>query len=502
MYEYTRQTDEELSFHEDTILDVFDTSDPDWILVGHDNEYGFVPANYIETDEDGDNGSQPAPSPAPPALPERPPSIALEPQSPQKSPHSPTSPVRSGPAAALAGVMSGRGGSDSARAQSSSSPPPAQPTRPYSQYDDYHHASDEEARVQSPALPSRPQAPVEASYTHHRGTPPQHSPTPDTSSSRAPGGFHMYNVNEMVSIMGKRKKMPTTLGINLRTGMILIAPERAEDGPTQEWSADRMTHYSREGKHVFVELVRPSKSVDFHAGAKDTAEEIVSALGEMAGAIRAEGLREVIMAGSNKSVNKGVVLYDFMAQGEDEVTVAAGDEVIVVNDTKSEEWWQVRRLKSGKEGVVPSSYIEVTGAISPAPGGSGIDSIRATVEQNRAEELRLTKEALKASKESSRVGSGMTLPTRGSSLATAEDGGDMGSQRGQRDQNRGQSRPSKSSELINYSFVVCFGLALLIICAIQNPMHQRCAHGQIGLNLSVSRPSSWVSKTGRSIFIR
>lgn len=484
LYEYTRQTDEELSFHEDTVLEVFDTSDPDWILVGHDNEYGFVPSNYIEADDDADDGGAAVPTPTPPALPQRSPSIAQEPQSPQKPPESPTSPVRSGPAAALAGVMSGGG----ARAQSSPSPPPVQPARPQSQYDDYHHASDEETRVQSPALPSRPQSQSEAPRSHRRESAPQqqqqHSPT-DASSSRAPGGFHMYNVNEMVSVMGKRKKMPTTLGINLRTGMILIAPERAEDGPTQEWSADRMTHYSREGKHVFVELVRPSKSVDFHAGAKDTAEEIVGALGEMAGAVRAEGLREVIMAGSNKSLSKGVVLYDFMAQGDDEVTVAAGDEVIVLDDSKSEEWWQVRRLKTGKEGVVPSSYIEVTGAVSPPPGGSGFESIKATVDQNRAEEIRLTKEALRASKEPSRVGPGMALPTRGSSLAAGEDG-DAG-QRSRRDQSGGQSR-SKSSESNSLSILIL--LALLIIRAIQSRMFPKCARGQIGPSLLVSRPSS------------
>ncbi|PHH84416.1 hypothetical protein CDD83_1969 [Cordyceps sp. RAO-2017] len=157
--------------------------------------------------------------------------------------------------------------------------------------------------------------------------------------------------------------------------MILIAPEHAHDDPAQEWTADKMTHYSREGKHVFMELVRPSKSIDFHAGAKDTAEEIVGALGELAGAVRAEGLKEVIMAGSQRSLRKGQVLYDFMAQGDDEVTIAAGDEVVVLDDSKSEEWWQVRRLKNGKEGVVPSSYVELT------------------------DEIRLTKEAIKASKD-------------------------------------------------------------------------------------------------------
>jgi hypothetical protein len=210
-----------------------------------------------------------------------------------------------------------------------------------------------------------------------------------------------------------------------------------------------MTHYSREGKHVFMELVRPSKSVDFHAGAKDTAEEIVAALGEMAGAVRAEGLKEVIMAGTQSGKKRGQVLYDFMAQGEDEVTVAIGDEVIVVDDSKSEEWWQVRRIKNGKEGVVPSSYIEITGVTSPAPAQapSSSTTTRSTVEQNRLEEVRLTKEALKASKEPQEVGPGMTLPERGSSLSAREHGNDSSQQRSRRENGRGEgANKSKSSE--------------------------------------------------------
>ena len=148
--------------------------------------------------------------------------------------------------------------------------------------------------------------------------------------------------------MGKSKKMPTTLGLNLATGQIMIAPEKSRDGPQQEWSAEKLTHYSIEGKHIFMELVRPSKSVDFHAGAKDTAHEIVGALGEIAGAARAGGMQEVLEAAhGGGGQRKGTVLYDFMAQGDDEVTVAVGDEVIVggryeerrlVDGSATEEW--------------------------------------------------------------------------------------------------------------------------------------------------------------------
>lgn len=275
----------------------------------------------------------------------------------------------------------------------------------------------------------------------------------------SPGGFRMYNINEMVSVMGKKKKMPTTLGINLKTGTILIAPERAQDGPSREWTADKMTHYSREGKHVFLELVRPSNSVDFHAGAKDTAEEIVAVLGELSGAVKAEGLREVILAGASPEKRKGKVLYDFMAQGDDEVTVAVDDEVVIIDDSKSEDWWMVRRVKNGKEGVVPSSYIEVISAISPRPAAaastSGINAGKSTVAQNRLEEERLTKEAVRAamkdeSRRQSEVGPGVRLPERRSSLL-ARDGSSSGNIGGQqqrssskRENGRGESSSARS----------------------------------------------------------
>ncbi|KAH8199049.1 hypothetical protein TruAng_006787 [Truncatella angustata] len=477
LYDYTRQTDEEISFSEDAKLQVYDNSDPDWILVGTDGDFGFAPANYIDM---GESAAEPEPAPEPeprsqperasvpmpaPAAPPLPPSLPTrpavhdeveededeEPQSPplptrQPSIASEVSPATATPAAALAGVMSGR------TSRRAATPPPiAVPPR-------RQNLSEDSGDEPSPALPVRPRSQSTISNDQSHASPPQRTASrrhrdiddevPEGSYGQiAPGGFHMYNINEMVSVMGKKKKMPTTLGVNLKTGLILIAPERATDGPTQEWSADKMTHYSREGKHVFLELVRPSRSIDFHAGAKDTAAEIVSALGEIAGAIRAEGLREVIMAGTGQTAQrKGIILYDFMAQGDDEVTVAIGDEVVVVDDSKSEEWWQVRRLKNGKQGVVPSSYIEITETLaSPMTSSTaGINAGRSTVAQNRLEEERLTKEAIKRDQKAAEVGPGMRLPDRKSSLSAVDSSNHFGQQRSKQN-GRSDATGSKSS---------------------------------------------------------
>ncbi|KAL6810668.1 hypothetical protein GGI42DRAFT_314638 [Trichoderma sp. SZMC 28013] len=447
VYEYTRQTDEELSFSEDAVLEVFDTTDEDWILAGVDGEYGFVPANYIELQAAAAPASAPS-VPAAPALPRRPPSqsIATDDSTPP-SDEAPAAapaivaPAVADPAVTLASVIQNQ------NRQSTREPMTLRFKEP--------ELSDEES-IRSPALPSRPRPQSQVYSVSEQPAKPERTPESQPKGHLIPGNFHLYNINEMVSVMGKKKKMPTTLGINLLTGTILIAPERAENDPPQEWTADKMTHYSREGKHVFMELVKPSKSIDFHAGAKDTAEEIVASLGELAGAARAEGLREVIAAGSQKRQRKGTILYDFMAQGEDEVTVAAGDEVAIIDDSRSEDWWQVRRLKNGKEGVVPSSYIEFSGTITPplvqsATGPSGGNPTRSAVEQNRLDEIRLTKEAMKAAsrepqQQQQQVGLGMPLPRRGSSLIAPDNGNTLGQQRPRRENGRNDSGSHASSK--------------------------------------------------------
>lgn len=465
---------------------MFDASDPDWILVGLDGEYGFAPANYIEAEEEHGSSQPPAPS-----LPNRP--VQMEEQPEADEPPRSSAP---NPAAALAEVMNQRKAAVRQYTPEASdedeAPTPSLPARPTlpslppraPEPETYRQASP--GSPMSPISPASPPQGVVSSPPHNRIS---HTMN-DNEPVQSPGGFHMYNINEMVSVMGKRKKMPTTLGVNIGAGIILIAPEKSRDGPEQKWTAEKMTHYSIEGKHVFIELVKPSKSLDFHAGAKDTAQEIVSALGELAGAVRAGELLEISRTGAGKKT--GQMLYEFMAQGDDEVTVAVGDEVIVLDDSKSDEWWQVRRVKNGKEGVVPSSYVEITGVTDLPSSSSGINAGRTPVEQNREEEIRKTKEAIKAAQraEDSRaqeVGPGVRLPERGSSLAGQGNNNNHGQQRSRQQGGRGdgQSRSSKSSRSqISRPYI-------LVLIPQQNQILPKSDNGQIGPNHSVLRHNSW-----------
>lgn len=53
-----------------------------------------------------------------------------------------------------------------------------------------------------------------------------------------------------------------------------------------------------------------------------------------------------------------VALYDFAADGEDELTVQEGERLVILDRVSSDEWWKCRNV-NGAEGVVPALYIEV-----------------------------------------------------------------------------------------------------------------------------------------------
>lgn len=59
----------------------------------------------------------------------------------------------------------------------------------------------------------------------------------------------------------------------------------------------------------------------------------------------------------------GVALYDFTADGDDELSVREGDKLIVL-ERDNDDWWKCTNAK-GQEGVVPASYVEVWTTVDP-----------------------------------------------------------------------------------------------------------------------------------------
>lgn len=70
-----------------------------------------------------------------------------------------------------------------------------------------------------------------------------------------------------------------------------------------------------------------------------------------------EELEEEPPIENGEHVEMVLALYDFNADGEDELTVKEGERLIVL-EKDGEEWWKCKNVQ-GVEGVVPASYLEV-----------------------------------------------------------------------------------------------------------------------------------------------
>lgn len=94
-----------------------------------------------------------------------------------------------------------------------------------------------------------------------------------------------------------------------------------------------------------------------------------------------------------------VVLYDFEAGGDDELTVSEGENLTVV-EKENDEWWLVRNSR-GQEGVVPAQYVEIAeggiAAASPAQNGHAqAAAAAAAAEAQREEQARKAEEQRRA----------------------------------------------------------------------------------------------------------
>jgi actin cytoskeleton-regulatory complex protein SLA1 len=195
-------------------------------------------------------------------------------------------------------------------------------------------------------------------------------------------------------------------------------------------------------KHILIEVGGTvATSLHFHTGTKDTAEEILAKLEssrslarESADSVAASGAEAgpapasapvqrmlpppLRTDGAHSPGKKGVhfselspaiipprpptppeqeeqaqqeeaesleafALYDFQAQGDDELTVAEGDALWII-EQDGDEWWKCRNVK-GDEGVVPASYIEVTSHPSSLTS-DGLDRMPPRVVEPEAEE--------------------------------------------------------------------------------------------------------------------
>ncbi|KAL2314459.1 Actin cytoskeleton-regulatory complex protein sla1 [Schizosaccharomyces pombe] len=291
-------------------------------------------------------------------------------------------------------------------------PPPATPSQPPRPPT---NASTRSTGTSSSMAHSYDSPPSPSSPSDAYGDPNQHlklrtdshddSRAYDSSSSMGNPAYEKWEVREVV---GKKKKRTGILAINNKS--IVLTFTKTMDA-AQVWPVTDLVNYSSERKHVFIEFNSDSgiTSLHLHASSNTNADNIIRALGDVAGSARAAGLREIAAASgspmpklpsdsalhrlnaasdaagvnggrtgdyemstvygdrsaraedhkpkdSSAGQKMGTVLYDFIAEAADELTVKANMRVVIVNDTASSDWWKCS--VDGKEGVVPSNFIK------------------------------------------------------------------------------------------------------------------------------------------------
>ncbi|OCH90954.1 hypothetical protein OBBRIDRAFT_776007 [Obba rivulosa] len=366
LYDYEAQQSTELSVKEDEVLYVY-SKDDDWLLVrgeSDEDRVGYVPGNYVEEVSE-EVGSA--------AVPESPPAST---------------------APSISQIVV-----------------PSSPSRPVSVYVD---------------------------------------PADRVAATKAQADdIKTWHVSE-IDKKGKKKK--GTLGIG--NGAIFFASE-SDKTPVQKWQTSAVGSIKVEKhKHVYIEIGGAEPiSLHYHTGSRDVAEGILSKLeasralagGSAAALSAAEEAPERPRSSAQKAVHfdagepeiipprepsidgsepqedavyeepsleeslheepiaeKGeaaVVLYDFAADGEDELSVQEGETLIVL-ERDGDEWWKCRSA-SGAEGVVPASYVELvagstTTAAAPiaaaVPDVDAAAAAKAALAKKRAESERQAKE--------------------------------------------------------------------------------------------------------------
>ncbi|KAF5387639.1 hypothetical protein D9615_000383 [Tricholomella constricta] len=240
-------------------------------------------------------------------------------------------------------------------------------------------------------------------------------------------GIKTWSVSE-IDKKGKKKK--GTLGIG--NGAVFFASE-SDKTPVQKWqTVDVQSGTSEKAKHVNIDIGGATPiNLHFHAGSKDNVEEIITKLNSSkalsgptdpldtprnsiarsASPNAAPAPKKASVHFSNSSpviiptpdddeeadeeekeefhakgpsINGngypahhgddgevGIALYDFTADGDDELSISEGERLTIL-ERDGDEWWKCRNSK-GDEGVVPASYIEVS-ASAVSVSGSGSSS--------------------------------------------------------------------------------------------------------------------------------
>lgn len=93
-----------------------------------------------------------------------------------------------------------------------------------------------------------------------------------------------------------------------------------------------------------------------------------------------------------------LVLYDYDALNDDELTVRENDTVEVLEDAGDDDWWKCKIVGSNLEGLVPANYLELKESSADHAASQDVERLRQEKEERQriaeaeAEERQLKEE--------------------------------------------------------------------------------------------------------------
>lgn len=339
LYDYEKQTSEEVSLIEEQEIEILLKDDPDWYLIKtKDSQYGFAPSNYLAIEEVKKENSLKKDSGLSPASDD---SAAFE-QTASSSPlplkedslHSqPVAQITEETATVTTPVNISAPQLPTRKLSKRSKSPSPEPKKP-------------------PEKPPRPVDDDLGLYNLPPITKSDHLSEETKTKSEIPEEKLKNNKNnssvyyDVLEVLSKSKRVPVTIEISPKE-IIFRKPSH----PPSKWPFSSLLSYSCEKKHVFAEFTDPDYSFEFVPAHIEESQAIIDQLALAAGLNKMKRLKKEVQTTeignlsttmTNTHQKFGLVKYKFKAESTDELSVFANSEVEILDSTTSAEWWRCK----------------------------------------------------------------------------------------------------------------------------------------------------------------
>ncbi|KAI8147064.1 hypothetical protein BJV82DRAFT_597590 [Fennellomyces sp. T-0311] len=219
------------------------------------------------------------------------------------------------------------------------------------------------------AVPEQPpttqdaQQPSVSVFSAISNSPPMEKPRVDDEA--VSWSVHEYDVD-------KKKKKKSKGNLLIGNGMLCYGSETDKASPVRQFSISDVGHSTQDGKNVHIEISDAARTMlDFQAASKSEAKAVVAKIEESKSIAGPPPTPQQPVASSPLVAPAApaqpeqpaceprwaIVLYDFNADGPEELSVRENDQVLAVDYVGSDEWWTVE-YQDGRSGIVPASYVQ------------------------------------------------------------------------------------------------------------------------------------------------